>query len=1137
MHREITHTEQVFDPPRNLSLYSLTGLIGVLLGFDLWPIVQSWLQTQGWSLPSWNRELFGYRYAMIAAVFGGARILYTSLESLFEGRLGADLALAIACIAAILIGEPLVAAEVVFIGLVGECLEAFTFARTQNALRKLSELFPIRCWILREGQEQRIFTQELQVGDRIVVKPGGKIPADGVVLEGQSTVDTSALTGESFPQDKKPGDLVLAGSVNQFGTLTIEAQKVAKQTIAGQVIDLTAKALQAKSPIERHADRLARWFLPVVLALAALTFVGNCVYQLRSTRPDGSKPTWKAAVSVSTYPTLAVLVVACPCALILATPAAIIAALGRLAGTGVLIKSGAALERLAQVRAIAFDKTGTLTEGELELGELLPLPGISEQELLTLAAAVEAKSEHPLAQLIVRSAQERGLALPAVEDFVAHPGGGVQGRIDGSILHVGNRRFLLEQGVEWNEQATQLLARLDQDGLTSLGVARGTTLLGLLGARDRVRPEAAGVLAELRELGIVPLVLLTGDRQPVADALARQVPLTEVRAELLPQQKLEYIEQLEQTLRTPPQVAPATSTLTLWEKLNGPRSPHGVAMVGDGVNDAPALARASVGIAIGAKGTDIAAEAGDIVLMGEALRPLPLLIRLSRETVRIIQQNILIFAFAVNFIGVALTGWLWPLFASSPDWYEKAPLVGVLYHQAGSLAVLLNSMRLLMFDRLREHPWGQSLRSLVAKLDRVLDQWQLDDLLHELSHQWRKILAFLLILASIAWAATCLVRIGPDEVGIVQRFGRPLATDLTPGLWLRWPWPLENVTRLQPDRVQMIEVGFRSLPQQDRTRSSQGVIGLAQEKQVRRIVVNDAPIWSNPHAEGIRPIPDESSMLTGDDYLVEVLVSVHYQISDPRSYLFTVRQPEELLRWATESVVREWIAGRPFTQVLTTEREDFQRQALARIDQRIQRVSPQGIGIRLTGLAIHDLHPPLAVVPAYHEVAKASEEAQRQINEAETRALSRKREAQAQANRSIRLAESDAEEKIRQSQATWQVFQSWYRARTQLPSTIEQELQAHAVEAFAHGIPWEWVLAEYAQQRESRLRIHRQLLDSRLYWETLVSALRRRPLTLVDNEGSPSRLNLFLMELEQRFVPLTSTNERPVRLPAKEDGP
>ena len=710
MHREISHGDSAFSQESPLGLYLLTGLLGVLMGLDLFPKLAAWLGSTalaGWppGIPVrfWLIDRL-FTFALIAAVLGGARVLFTSLLSLIEGKLGADLALAIACIAAIFIGEEVVAAEVVFIGLIGECLEAFTFERAQRAIRKIVEVFPRRCWLLRDGQEVRVLTSELKVGDQVVVKPGAKIPVDGVVLDGRSAVDLSALTGESVPLDKGPGDEVLAGGLNQFGALTIEAQKVAEQTVAGRVIELTARALKDKAGLERTADRLARYFLPAVLGVAAVTFLGSMLLYSAGAlaNPEAARLSWRGLLTRSLYPTLSVLVVACPCALILATPAAILAALGRLAGTGVLIKGGSALERLAQVTAFAFDKTGTITEGRLELGDVLTVGGVAPDDLLRWAASAEQRSEHPLARLILDQAQRRRLPLDAVLEFEAHPGAGVSAETATGKLLVGTRRLLEEQGLPISEEVGRLLGKLDATGQTGLLVAKDGVIVGALGARDRVRPEAAGVLEELRDLGIAPIVLLTGDRGPAAQAVAADLAFTEIHTELLPEQKADFLVKLRQTIIVDASGRPVaasvqrraassrldTGLLTpLKRAAVGPPSTAAVkvAMVGDGINDAPALARADVGLALGGAGADIAAEAGDIVLMGAPLRPLPLLVKLSRQTVHIIRQNIFWFAFVVNAVGIVVTAWLWPLFAPA-GWVEQSPLAAVLYHQFGAPA-------------------------------------------------------------------------------------------------------------------------------------------------------------------------------------------------------------------------------------------------------------------------------------------------------------------------------------------------------------------------------------------------------------------------------------------------------------------
>ena len=385
----------------------------------------------------------------------------------------------------------------------------------------------------------------------------------------------------------------------------------------------------------------------------------------------------------------------------MATPAAVIAALGRLAGTGVLIKSGAALERLANVGAFAFDKTGTITEAKLDLGDLICLADISPDDLLRIAASAEKRSEHPLARLIVQEAARRQLPIDDVQDFHAHPGAGVTAVTSAGTVLIGTRRLMEEQGIAITPAAEAALAKLDGAGQTALLAARDGVLLGALGARDTLRLGAFGLLSQLRTLGMDPIVLLTGDRTAAAKDIAQDLAFSEIRAELLPEQKAIFITDLQ----------------------GAPRA-QASRMVGDGINDAPALARADVGIAIGGTGTDIAAEAGDIVLMGDPLKPLPMLVRLSRETVKIIRQNIIWFAFGVNAVGILITSWLWPLITPE-SWYEQSPLAAVIYHQIGSLLVLLNSMRLLWFERGADSPawlaWKDRLKGFDDWLAHNLD--------------------------------------------------------------------------------------------------------------------------------------------------------------------------------------------------------------------------------------------------------------------------------------------------------------------------------------------------------------------------------------------------------------------------------
>ena len=1098
MHREISHIDSVFHEDRNISLYLLTALLGALIGIDLVPIVLGWFNVPVFDW--WPREIFGQRFALIAAVLGGARVLYSSLQSLFEGRIGADIALAIAAIAAILIKEPLVAAEIVFIGMVGECLESFTFERTQRAIRKIVEVCPRRCWLLKDGKEVRVLTSELQVGDRVVVKPGGRIPADGVVVEGRSAVDMSALTGESLPLDKGPGDEVHAGSLNQFGALTIEAQRVAEHTVMGRVIEMTARALKDKAPLERTADRMARLFLPAVLGIAAVTFLGALAYYATPffRGSDAVRLNLSEAMRRSVYPTLSVLVVACPCALILATPAAIIAALGRLAGTGVLIKGGSALERLAGVRAFAFDKTGTITEGRLELGSVVSFEGLSEDELLRTAASAEQKSEHLIARLIMEAASARGLELDAVHDFVAHPGAGVTATVGESKIIVGTRRLLEEQGITMLAETVEALQKLDEAGQTGLLIARDGRILGLIGARDRVRPEAGEVLHGLRKLGIDDLVLLTGDREAVARNVAMDLPFTAIHAELMPEEKARLVSELAQ--RRPPLAPPS----------KGGERMH-VAMVGDGINDAPALARADVGLAIGGTGTDVAAEAGDVVLMGAPLTPLPLLVRLSRETVRIIRQNIIVFALGVNAVGIVLTAWLWPLFAA----VESSPIAAVIYHQLGSLAVLLNSMRLLWFERSTTNPTLVRAKQVLRDIDGWLDRYNLGEFFHWVEHHWKGVTATVVAMGLLLYALSGLTLVAPDETGIVRRFGRAV-DNLEPGLYWRYPWPIEETTRITR-RVRTVELGFRTVPGK-----AKGPANLS---------------WTSAHRGDMLVVPDEALMITGDVNLIELQATVRYQVTDAHAFAFGVRDADEVVRATLESVLRGMVASRPFLDLLTRDRDGFQKEVLARVESRIKSYHTEGLGITFDGLALHDIHPPQEVVPHFYEVTRAMEDRDRMINNARGKAISLVKEAQAEREKILAQARALQKEKVLEAQADRDVFLSKSQARKTLSAAHESMLRKAIADEGTRS-PAE-VDKEFQKRRDLFARTQLLLTDFRLFWDVLGRSLTGRDIVIVDADKIAGRRHLLLLDPDQFRVPvpmlMPPDRNPPARAPFRPD--
>ncbi len=908
--------EDSLRPPSFGSLYALTAVLGVLLGGHL---ILYWSGLTGSNKP------FGFvDLALAAAVLGGARIVYGALLALFEGNVGADLALAIAVLASLILKEYAVGAEVVFIAMVGESLEAITFSRTHRELRRILELQPRVAHVRRGETEADLPVHDVQVGDHVVVRPGERIPIDGTVLKGQSAVDQSTLTGESLPADKSPGDSVFAGTLNQFGALEIRADKLVEDTTLAQVIHLVAEAQQNKAPLERLADRYARIFLPVVLAAAAATLVYT----------NRNSPSW---TTLNWMPTLAVLVVACPCALILATPAAIMAALAWLAKRGVLIKGGVALERLAHVTAVAFDKTGTLTEGKLQLGDVIPLGGRTPDEVLTFAAAAEERSEHPIARLFVAEARRRELFAPAVDSGTAFPGAGVVANSPSQQICVGNRRLLEQQGIGVTSEIESAFAQLDATGQTPLAVAVAGTVIGLIGARDTIRPEAANVLHELRHLGINEIVLLTGDRRPAAETVARAVGIDHVEAEMLPQDKAAWI-----------------NAWRVQQSATGNQQ-FRIAMIGDGVNDAPALASADVGLALGGVGSDIAAEAGDLILMGDPLTPLPGLVRLSRATMRVIRQNIVVFAFIVN--GLAI------LLAAAE---QMGPVAAAIYHQIGSFLVLVNAMRLLWFERWERSPFGrfESVGANFVRQTRAI----FDPLLQPikwLARRRRQVIRGAAVVAVLWYLLLGITTVEPEEVGIAKRCGRFRAA-LEPGIHFVLPPPWESVQKFTPERVRVAEIGFRS--------KSTGLIE------------GGRPIeWTSTHREGaIERMEEESLLFTGDENLLELNAAVHFSVrrseQDLTRFLFDVRNPDEVVKSIAEGVLREMAARRTFWNILTVERAEMENEARRTLQ---RRADEYRLGVEIRAVALQDVHPPLQVVNAFHDVSSATKDRERMQKEAD----------------------------------------------------------------------------------------------------------------------------------------------------------
>ena len=531
----------------------------------------------------------------------------------------------------------------------GKFLETKSKGKTSEAITKLLHLAPKTATVIRNGEEQEIPVEEVVVGDRIVIKPGQSIPVDGIIIEGSSSVDQSALTGESIPVEKNVGDKVIAASVNKMGSFHMEAQKVGDDTTLAQIIQLVEDANASKAPIAKLADKISGIFVPVVITIAVIATIVWLILGYP----------FEFALSIG----IAVLVISCPCALGLATPVAIMVGTGKGAEYGILIKSAEALEVAHSVKTVVLDKTGTITEGKPKVTDVVPSGYISEQELLSVAASMEKPSEHPLADAIVAYAQEKKVSFLPTEYFKAVSGQGITASMNGTEYYAGNISFISQYvDVENFEELSNTFA--DQ-GKTPLYFADSNHILGVIAVADVVKPTSAEAISQLKDMHI-DVVMLTGDHKKTAQAIQKQLGIDRVVAEVLPQDKEREIRALQE-------------------------GGHKVAMVGDGINDAPALARADVGIAIGA-GTDIAIESADIVLMKNSLLDVVTAIRLSKATIRNIKEN-LFWAFFYNSIGIPLAA---GVFFSLLGW-KLNPMFGAAAMSLSSVCVVLNALRLKFF--------------------------------------------------------------------------------------------------------------------------------------------------------------------------------------------------------------------------------------------------------------------------------------------------------------------------------------------------------------------------------------------------------------------------------------------------------
>jgi len=534
-------------------------------------------------------------------------------------------------------------AVIITLILLGKTLEAVAKGKTSEAIKKLMGLQPKTARVVRDGEEVDIPIEKLEIGDIVVVRPGERVPVDGIIVEGQSSIDESMLTGESIPVDKTVGDEVIGATINKFGSFKFRATKIGKDTVLAQIIKLVEEAQGSKAPVQRLADKISGIFVPVVVLIALITVIG---YSLIA-----------KDFNTGLINAVAVLVIACPCALGLATPTAIMVGTGKAAENGILIKSGEHLERAHKMDTIIFDKTGTITKGEPEVTDIIPLNQMEVSELLRIGASVEKVSEHPLGQSIVKKAQEEGLSLSDPESFQAISGKGLRARLEDREILIGNRRLMQENHIAIDKIEEEML-RLEEEGKTAMLISIDGLISGIIAVADQIKDSSLKAIKALQDMGL-DVYMITGDNERTAKAIARQVGITNVLAEVLPENKAEAVEGL---------------------KAEGKH----VGMVGDGINDAPALATADVGFAIGT-GTDVAMEAADITLMSGDLNGVVTAIRLSHKTMRTIKQN-LFWAFFYNSIGIPFSalGFLDPMVAGAAMAFS-------------SVSVVTNSLRLRKF--------------------------------------------------------------------------------------------------------------------------------------------------------------------------------------------------------------------------------------------------------------------------------------------------------------------------------------------------------------------------------------------------------------------------------------------------------
>ena len=592
-------------------------------------------------------KVLPFNFAIFPLILGGGYVIWTTLEAVIKlKKITAGIMVVLALIGTTYVGEYLAGAIVAFMMISGEFLEEITLDKTRNAVKALIKLVPDTARKKIDGEYQEVSIKKIRVGDMILVKPGERIAVDGVIVSGQAAVNEASITGESMPVDKTTGDKVYVGTLNESGVLEVKTEKIGGDTALGKIIKTVRMAQENKGEVQRTADRFAQYFTPVILLICAGVWFGT-----------------NELMRVMT-----ILVIACPCALVLATPTAVVACVGNAAKRGVLIKGGVTIEKAAKITTVCMDKTGTLTNGTPKVVDIKSFGDINETDLLMTAAIVEKNSQHPLAKAILEYAKSKELTgIPESEDFNMIFGRGIRVRSGGAALEVSNARALDDAEVKTSPAAVNYLKEQEGLGRTALVVIKDGMVIGGISIADTIRENMKAAVEKMKATGIKRVIMLTGDNAATAAAIAAETGITEYHAGLLPDDKLTIIQKLQ-------------------------KEGESVAMIGDGVNDAPALTLSDVGIAMGAIGTDVAIESSDIALMADDMMMVSEMFALSRRTYRIIKQNIWVFAVFVNVAGVTLSGMGF-----------LTPIIGAVIHNVSSIFVVLNSARMLTYTSGQPH--------------------------------------------------------------------------------------------------------------------------------------------------------------------------------------------------------------------------------------------------------------------------------------------------------------------------------------------------------------------------------------------------------------------------------------------------